>query len=280
MIEERQRMKKLLLFLASENRTSVDHHPTGEELVDYHTGRMAPERIQWLEDHLGLCEDCRSLLLDLADYPKISLPEGTMPEVSDRQVETAFEKTWKKIAESGPESSLAGAAEKPRERIESAPPVPAVSGSAMRVWMPLAAVLFFGCLGLSLWIVDLRRTVEVLSGPQVNVAVADFFSKGDVARSSDEPQELEVAANQSYLTLIIHLDSRASGLPAVAIRLLDDTGRELWFRDGLEPGPGHTVSLGLPRRSLPPGEYRLVVDAPEGHRDSPLQEYSIRIVWP
>lgn len=271
MSDEEQKVKGSLLYLARKNQ-APGQHPTSEELVDYHTGRLPPEKSGPLQDHLVLCEECRSLLLDLADYPDLSVPEGTLPDFSKNKVEEAFRATWAKLADTEP-VPFPGK----RPGGPAVPSPPSASWASSRIWMPLAAILLFGCLGLSFRVLELDRTVEKLEGPRLNVALADLFPEGSAIRGTDEASSLEIPASQSHLTVVLHLDDAAAGAGNLGIRILDHEGRELWGGVGLTTGPGHTATLTWPRSFLPPGDYRLLVGEASGEIS---EAYRIRIVWP
>lgn len=75
---------------AAGQRRSREGHPTVEELVAYHRGRLAKEAEELLRDHLALCKDCARMLLDLEAFPDLE-PPSEAHHLSDEDVEEAKE---------------------------------------------------------------------------------------------------------------------------------------------------------------------------------------------
>ncbi|MBI4469452.1 MAG: zf-HC2 domain-containing protein [Acidobacteria bacterium] len=67
------RLKASLRTLAEQAIKESSGHPSPEELVDYHAGRLQPESEDRLQEHLSICPDCTQLLLDL---PTFTSPGG------------------------------------------------------------------------------------------------------------------------------------------------------------------------------------------------------------
>ena len=86
MNEEIAGLKSLLQSLAEEAPAGA--HLAPEKLVDYHFGKLPSDEAARTQDHLAMCRECASLLLDLAAF---CVPEG---DVASQPAPTEGEAAW------------------------------------------------------------------------------------------------------------------------------------------------------------------------------------------
>ena len=150
----------------------------------------------------------------------------------------------------------------------AARPAPAVSwASAHR----LAAMFALLAVGLSIWVVLLRREVGRLSEPifdiPANEVVLGAENRGDSA--------LEIPRGASHVLLLLVVDARIAPQDG-RFEIVDTGGREVWHSPRVHLIPAGEFRLVVTRGRLPDGRYtvRIVPDA--GGR--PIAEKPLKIV--
>jgi len=150
----------------------------------------------------------------------------------------------------------------------AARPAPAVSwASAQR----LAAVFALLAVGLSIWVVLLRREVGRLSEPifdiPANEVVLGAENRGDSA--------LEIPRGASHVLLLLVVDARIAPQDG-RFEIVDAGGREVWHSRRVHLIPAGEFRLVVTRGRLPDGRYtvRIVPDA--GRR--PIAAKPLKIV--
>jgi hypothetical protein len=123
-------------------------------------------------------------------------------------------------------------------------------------------------------IAELRRSVDDLSRPQVNVPITDleqqFDRGGGVATTVTAP----VGAN--IFTLILHV-SDVPSFPDYALEVIDGRGQRLMRAQSLRKSQLNTFTVALPRRLLPAGRYRLKLYGLRSGRGEVVAEYRMRL---
>lgn len=166
-------------------------------------------------------------------------------------------------------------------------PLPAASERSRRPDLPrygaqrfayaAAAVLLLTTLGLSGWVHRLsdrasgmRAEIAELRAPRLNLPVVYLDSvRGEedpASPSADEPLVLMIApeAEREY--------------PGYAVEIADSTGEVVWNGSGLVLSDHGTLRLGLGRRFLEAGEYRLrLYGEPAGASRERIAEYPLRL---
>jgi len=151
-----------LRAVAERQRRELGPHVETDELLDYHAGALPEEAAERVRGHLTLCPECAGRLLDLEAFHG-ALPEGE----ADADAEAA----WRELA--------------PRLRGGSGEVVPLrrPPTSSDAVWRALAAVLFFGVVGLSTWVILLRRDLRE-AGAVHPAMVVNLSAEGDETRGA------------------------------------------------------------------------------------------------
>jgi hypothetical protein len=289
-VSAKPNLKPTLQALLDRDRQELDDHPTPEELIDYHDGKLAAADEEKLRDHLALCHDCADLLLDLVSFASFTPPDQT-PALADSEVETAWQKFQPRLAE-GRESKA-----KELEKAE-APPVlapvrelrrdsgirrpPEHDGGyqvvnwqrKLRVAYAIAATLFIGIVGLSVWGVALSKRVSRSLEPKPNTLL-DLYTDQETTRG--EPETSTVPAETSNFSLILHLNPewRFDHYEA-EIRFTDPPGQTVTVRD-LADQEG-ICSINFPfRGSFPFGSYQVDLYGIEGVRREKVGQYIFHI---
>lgn len=119
----------------------------------------------------------------------------------------------------------------------------------------LAAVFLMTSIGLSVWVVELRREVDFLSAPEV-VSEPVEVVVGDPPRTS---LDISISPGARYVLIEFTLQADQLGFDRYRLGLRDMAGRELLANPAqLHPEKG-VLRLLLPLARLPMGEYTLTV---------------------
>lgn len=220
-------------------------HPGVEEWIAYHGRRLAPAEEDRLRSHLVTCPECVALLLDVEAFER---PHGEEePQVSE------FEKVaaWRSFL------SLLRSREAGQER------PPAKAWSTGRRWpqrLAIAASLIVGVVGLSAWMTgqrlngELRARLDELSAPQVNPVIVDLHQNPAVRGGGETAT---VVPAESAATLVLYLTEPREFVD-FEVDILDEREKSVWSSQGLRLDRDYlTVTLALPKGSLPSGEYRI-----------------------
>jgi len=103
-------------------------------------------------------------------------------------------------------------------------------------------------------IAELRRSVDDLSQPQVNVPITDLEQQAN--RGGDGATTVTAPVGANIFTLILHVADGPS-FPDYALEVIDGRGRPLMRAQSLRKSQLNTFTVALPRRLLPAGRYRL-----------------------
>jgi len=134
----------------------------------------------------------------------------------------------------------------------------------------LAAMFALLTVGLSVWVVLLRRDVEQLSAPIFNAP------SGEVALGSDVRGgiTLPVPKTASHVVLTLTIDFQIDPQQGT-LEIADRLGKPVWHRSNVRLTYGAEFELILPRKLLPYGDYRVRVYPASSTR--PLAEETLRI---
>jgi hypothetical protein len=268
--------------VAAAARRADAGHPTPEDLLAYHAGELDLGRRQAVHNHLALCRDCTRTVLDLSDLPAAEAAAGATPVSRDE-----LAARWQALVAAleaealAPGSVLASPATASPTTGGRRP----VGGAAVlrsrpvyRLALAASVVLSFA---LGAWSWTLRRQVEDLRAPQVNVVVSDLLPVEDARRRAGEDWSatVEVGPGRSPYVLILNLAEPSSfSTHRLEVERLDPPSpRVAWTEDGLEPGPLGSFHVAIPGDFLPAGSYRLQLFGLAGEELRLLAVYEARI---
>lgn len=225
-------------------------HPEPEVLAAYHTGELAEPEERRLQDHLVGCPECAALLLDLDGLSDPGFGAGALAPADQQAL-------WRSLQ-----------AEIRKEEPPPAPVVPLRRRIASPRWLQaLAAALLVATIGLSVWVAALHRRVDELSQPQaVSVLDLDAGTSRGVGRGLPT-----VPRGVRSCTLILSPPGQRSTRYRVVIERAG--GQKVWS-GWLAPNAFGSLSLGVSRYSVGPGEYRVRLSGESG---SPIAEYPLRV---
>src|SRR5262245_13279906 len=127
-------------------------------------------------------------------------------------------------------------------------------------------------------IAELRRSVDDLSQPQVNVPITDLEQQAN--RGGDGATTVTAPVGANIFTLILHVADGPS-FPDYALEVIDGRGRPLMRAQSLRKSQLNTFTVALPRRLLPAGRYRLkLYGLRSGHGElvgEVVAEYQMRL---
>ncbi|HEV7509045.1 MAG TPA: zf-HC2 domain-containing protein [Thermoanaerobaculia bacterium] len=239
-------------------------HPKPETLAAYHAGELPDGEAQPLQEHLLACRECAALLLDLDSLADPGFGAGSLSAADQ-------EALWGRIEGKIQEEEPALVPVIPLRRPSRFSPQP-------RWLQALAAALLVATVGLSVWVVSLRRTVESLNRPEPNAPVIDLYS--GTSRSAGSPQPVAIVPSDfRFFTVILHPPhSRSTNRYRVEIARAG--GGSVWSRDGVAPDPLGPLPLTLTRSLIGPGEYRIRLFEETGNPKEPLVDYGLRVEGP
>jgi hypothetical protein len=240
-----------LLELIDSSPQPVDH-PSPDQWIAYHRGELSAEQETRFQEHLARCRDC----FDLAAAASSFAGPDEKPDAG-QDMETAA--LWRLL------------------RPQLGPPSPTVrevsAGPRRRSWrLPtaLAASFFVALLGLTVWNLRQRSTIEALRAPKPDAPIVDF-SAGERLPTSGE---VALAAGSGPWTFVFHPTDEGS---AYRLTIRDAaTGRELGSYS-LRLDADFALTLQLPE-GLRPGRYRLeLADGSGGRAGRILETHLLRV---
>jgi hypothetical protein len=277
LIHDRLAFARVLRRLALAAGKVLVRHPAPEALIAYDAGKLPPEQTEQIREHFVHCRECPELLLDYQRFVAAAVAGGDPPDAPDAPDADDAEaaRAWQELR-------------RRTARDRSSQGVPArrrTLGIAQAVCLLLLAALA----ALSWWVLELRSEVRRLGEPQVNLPVESLTASGhgpDWVRRVALP-----AATERFLLILIPKAGRPEAVTAAlaATVPLDPTeyrleistadGRPLWSADRLSRGADGSFALGLSRRFLPGGEYRIRLSAILQGRASLVEEFPILLFY-
>lgn len=228
-------------------------HPEPEALAAYHAGELTEPEERRLQDHLVSCPECAALLLDLDGLSDPAFGAGSLAPADQ-------EALWR---------SLQAEIRKEEAPVSLAPVVPLRRRILSPPWLPaLAAALLVATIGLSVWVVSLRRTIDTLSRPQ---AVSVLNLDADTARGEGSRLPTISRDVQSGALILSPPGQRSTRYRVVIERA---GGAKVLSSGWLAPNAFGSLSVSVSRYSLGPGEYRVRLLEESG---SQIAEYPLRV---
>jgi len=229
--------------LTAETCASIGEPPSAEEVLAYARGELAPEDEARIRERLIAYPD----LVRTLTTP---FPEGAEPDHPDYLSEHEFARHWKALQKRRQRSNRGG---------KFLPVFAAVAATA--------AIVF----GAMLW-----RAKTELKMPQAVWEQQELYPDGRRGLEGG-PQTLS-ASGDSYLLmpLLMGSDATAEKLRAEIV----DTAtppHTIWSGKPVPRTPNGSFVILVPRDSLQPGTYRLVVYAINGERQEPLSSFTLRV---
>ena len=123
-------------------------------------------------------------------------------------------------------------------------------------------------------IAELRRSVDGLSQPQVNVPITDLDQQAN--RGGDGATTVTAPVGANIFTLILHVADGPS-FPDYALEVIDGRGQRLMRARSLRKSQLNTFTVALPRRLLPAGQYRLKLYGLRPGHGEVVAEYQMRL---
>ncbi len=258
---EKPSLPPSLRDLIEQERRRLGPHPPVEDLVAYQAGELPADQEERLRDHLALCPECAHLLLDLRDFPDISLPEGAR-RPSEAEVEAAWEALQPRLGEPRPAEKPAPAPVQPLRPERK--PVP------YRWPAALAAVFFLSTVGLSFWVASLRRELDRPALEPVGLEARE------TERGRGEGDEPALRTSKGYLLVLSPLEVAPEPQARYEVSVSRTGSQEvLWEADAHLVREDDSFIVELPAHSLPPGRYRLTLHG--GPDRELLGDFSFRI---
>lgn len=235
----------------------ADTHPDADELAAYHEGTLPSAEAKRVQDHLVACRECAMLVADLEGLGDPGF--GADEDLPDDAREIVWQKVREEIRRDQPRSG-------------KVLPLPRHRNPSPRWLEALAASLLVATVGLSIWVVNLKRPQ-----PQLNARIYDLYPAGST-RGEGENDLQAVPAEARDVLLILHPPGR-SRFEEHGVEIVDAGGREVWRSDrGLVLNSDGSFTLWLPRDYLGL-RLRLVGIDPGGEREL-VAEYALPVEEP
>lgn len=253
-----------LAELVEERRRSLGDHPDPRRLLAYRAGELPAEEQEGMREHLSLCGDCLDLLL--------LHPDAHLDETDARALDFETHRAWREMRARIREHEL-------RQQL-------ARRTRALR-YLQAAAALLVLVPGL-LWL-TFRDDALSRSGPVANAAIFDVKQSQVRGLEQGRPGLAETPARGpaqenvtpitvpegvEAFTLVFWLDARDFASYEIVVR--GHGGDEIWRSRELKVDLG-TATLGLSRRFMPAGRYRVEILGVEDDGRTLLGEYSISL---
>lgn len=247
MADETKDLDRLFERLAREEEAKGDpeEHPSVETLTAYHANELSPGENARIQEHLAVCRRCAEIVLDFDSF--LAAPAGE-PEVADFEAAAG----WSRL----------------RRRLRAASEPAYSHVTWLRSFQALAAVLFLAVVGLSVHSLSLRRDLEE---PFTALKILTL-NAGDMRGEEPEIHEIRLPH-----LLELRVSPAGPAYPEYRVEVMNSGGRRLHdVSIGEEGDLGFTILL--PKRFLPPGNYRFeLFGVREGHRE-PLATHVVRVL--
>jgi hypothetical protein len=230
--------------LMTEDRLSTGEPPTTEEVLAYTRGELAPDQEARIRERLiAYPELVRTLTAPF--------PEAAEPDHRDYLSDHEFSRHW-------------NALQKRRQRPQR----------GLQFWRAFGAIaatlaVVFSAL---LW----RAQIE-LKKPQAVWAQQELYSDG---RRGVEGEPTTITAERESYVLVPMLgaDVTADKLRAEISDVAANSSRTAWSSPAVRRTSSGSFVIIVPRDSLNPGTYRLVVYGVTGERQEPLNSFTFRVL--
>lgn len=251
---------------AEKARRELRDHPTPEQLAAYRAGELSGEEAERIKDHLALCPECAQLLLDLVAFEEHE-PAEEPAGLANGNVEAAWQRLRPKLEEDQPAAPPVAAPERFRQTEKPDPTYTAVNWQRrLRSAYALAAALFFGVVGLTVWGVSQKRLAEQRTAPRLGDMLYFEETRG--------PAERERILGSQSVNIVLPTSATYQDYE---VEIVDAEGRPVWH-ERRQVGEDDSLFLGLTGTSLPPGLYEIRVYGIEGDRKILRGEHGIEII--
>ena len=238
-----------------ENQDAGKRHPDPETIAAYRREFLAGEETERIQEHLVSCGECLDLLLLEDD------------EIEEQSGVLNFEKEmiWARLKAARAEDDRRAAQSRTAKAL-------AAAAVLLAVVVPLGGVGFHQ-----------SHVITELTRPQLNISIHDVLENGHRGierrtRGADEsglePMAFEIPPGTEYYTVIFPVEADQESIYDVEI--VDDRQELVWEGQGLEVDELGYATLGLSRRFLDAGSYRIRVFH-RGRGPNPVRDHPIVI---
>lgn len=268
-------LKKLLAEVANDSSLDPSDHPPIESLTTYHDGLLPERDAQKLLDHVQVCRDCTSLLLDLNRLGPASLDEAD--EVSPLELERG----WVALKAQLPTYSAQSPEGEPREG--AVIPFPSAEPAARSHRTPpwyhaLAAGLLLAVVGQTVRLQGLQREIDRLDEPQINtpyVVLSDARTRG--AADSAAFRSLPGSAEGAHLLITPNALQGPQTKTYESFRAEITSPKRRWSKAGLVLGKQREFSILVQKRFFGSGEARVRIFGSSAGQEDMLAEFQLRL---
>jgi hypothetical protein len=128
-------------------------------------------------------------------------------------------------------------------------------------------------------IAELRRAVEELSRPQLNIPIVNLEPQASLrGQTSEKAALIEVPSSANVFTLVLNVAGQQNH-SGYALEIADQSGKIIWQGRGLRKSPYNTFTLALARRLLPAGQYRIRIYGLGAGQKQLVEDYSVQIQY-
>lgn len=241
--------------------TQPAEHPTPETLAAHRAGELSAELDESVQQHLVECGDCTELVLDLEHFKKLA----EAPEVEQSETELS-------------EFEVAAAWRRQRTRLREASFFDTGGRRPWRLLQAVAASLLVTTLGLTVWVVELRRTVQEFRQPEFNVPIINV-EPADSMRSPQAAPTIEIPSEVGRWILILN-PTVGHDYPEYRVAFTALDGSWAWSRNGLHESPSGNFVLEMASDFVPAGSCHIVLSGLRDGRSDQLEDYTVVVVRP
>jgi len=134
----------------------------------------------------------------------------------------------------------------------------------------------------------LQQAASVVSRPPAKAVVSlllppSLERRGAPTRSAQPQSTLQVPADTDAVRLELQFEAAEQHGAYTVVVSSVDADRQVWGQGGLTASPAgavQSVTVEIPGNVLPPGDYTILLQAPEKARDPDVESYSFRVSRP
>jgi len=126
-------------------------------------------------------------------------------------------------------------------------------------------------------IADLRKNIEELSQPQINVPITDLMPReSSRGQGNDEVQRIDLPAGTNLFTVILNVTGQPN-FADYALEVLDAQGQVVYQGRGLRKSAENTFTVALHQRLLPAGQYQFKLYGLNKGQRTLVQNYRVQL---
>jgi hypothetical protein len=257
--------------------------PSAAAWNDFRAGRLTAAMRSQMESHAGSCQDCESLLRDLADFFEDDRP-GEQLGMVDTDAE--FAGLWQRLAPA-PVSVVPTFSFWDSFRIPAFRAVWGVAACALLVAALTGGFAWTGLMQQKAYQAQLRQqdqalarqsaeltSLRALVQPRVGAVIRELYPVGTAVRSTGAPTATEPEVPRDAPATVLLYPNPGSRFQQYQVEIVESGGNVVFSDMGPRPADG-PVNVSIPPGALKPGAYDVKL-SDAGDTKAPVATYRIK----